>query len=1171
MANAVWTVEIGGTSRKYKEIPSFTDQLKSDTPSEISGLLVEYDGTIDYWDVIEFKRNGTSEWKGFVETMNIVWQDGEGRYYEIGGRNNSLILWKKFNENFSNMQEGTEGFFGQVSASELIKLLLRCPESDLGSEYPNNKSGWGIDVSKILAVHAYYADVTKESMGDPDYIFLRRRGLGWRNCGVIAQDELDVNSVVSNQWGTNGTSPYLDAEDDSWIKSNSVADQYAIFGMANLSALATGLRKTSLVVAWKPDASFWGWGGWGIQSDCWVYLSKDAGVSYSFVGRFGGRLNPLISYPWWHYVFPIDLSFWTSVSELQGGNLRVKFVNKSVPLATYITHCYLDVVYEEGGTQAVGDEIDVIFEETENVCGIYMESRADNISYPRNYGVVKVTDDPQDYREPATGEYTQVDPSGHITATTATHIDHNQSMQISEYAYRDMGAGFFGLYFTHSFTVKVNTDPFTSGATAGVWAVSNVLTDYWDMRDDPEDSLALAIVNSGSGPMFRFREVHDGISHTSDSSIEITEGTTYQVTVKRVMGKIQAYIYDNSGVLLDAIAHNMTGTADTYRYAFATLSCNTGDAYSIDLDFDGLDFEEYTSLDYKNSNTYRDVISSWTPQTLSHIKIRISDTSTHSWSITQLYIYKSCDLDYRVWYEGGTAPSYPLNQYIQSVSIDSEYTPAIGPLNIPEGRLLNTLFSFVQKLNESYVPFDVWMANDSSNTFHVKNSRGSNISATVSFVLGENLEGTRREQTVQNTVQRVKVIGSGEGQEEDQNSSDWTVNIPATVNSWYEDVLTEKEVTNKTLANMLANIHLSQNKDPIQRITLNVSYDEYATGTYGLGDTITITDALVDLATTSKIYSLTKSVDSKGEHVKVYCGAPKEDIDRTWADIYERLKKIERAGVIKADWTAEGQDNRKIDPNQMETMFEATGRNDTVDTQSNSDVQWVQNYTNKVGGTERGRTTSPSYGLHLDLDKDNGIAQGPDGADSGDNWRWIMIERRYDDVNDGHNEFHDIPLWQNPKMALEVKVFEVIEGTPLRWYTGDTFDFGFKEWGDDTDYPLQGSGYWFRIQCTGEGVFKVYGCWADDNYNETKKFICYVDSNIKYRYEIITDKDRRQVRFEVWDVEKEADLPYAVVRTKADITQTVRPFHACMYANHNDEYVATAYLYRLKIEYKRAG
>jgi hypothetical protein len=105
----------------------------------------------------------------------------------------------------------------------------------------------------------------------------------------------------------------------------------------------------------------------------------------------------------------------------------------------------------------------------------------------------------------------------------------------------------------------------------------------------------------------------------------------------------------------------------------------------------------------------------------------------------------------------------------------------------------------------------------------------------------------------------------------------------------------------------------------------------------------------------------------------------------------------------------------------------------------------------------------------------------------------------------------------------------------------------------------------------GSSEFNVYAVLADSNYNETTKFITKILHNKKYRYEIIADAEKHQVIFEVYDVDSNSELPYSAVRVGAELSQVIRPFHACVQANHNNQYVAQAYLYRLKIEYKRAG
>jgi hypothetical protein len=792
-----------------------------------------------------------------------------------------------------------------------------------------------------------------------------------------------------------------------------------------------------------------------------------------------------------------------------------------------------------------------------------MESRADNTSFARNWGIVNVTDVPQNYTT-----YQETDPNNHITKTS-THIDFDAYQNEDAYVYKDFGEGYFDGYFQHQFTVKIVTDPTPASAVFCVWAVANDIDDYIGLGTGVRDNLCLTIQQlGGAGPVFVLVERNGGISQTvyaGSGYYNLTEGATYTVIIKRIGGLVRVYIIEG-GFVFQILTMNMNGPSHTFRYLYGCNTANNGSAIHTNIDLDNLSIETYESLGFVNNNTYRDIIASWSPRSMNHLRIRITSSASFAWGITQIYLYKAEDLDYRVWYEGGTTPSYPLNQYIQSVSIDSTYTPAIGPLNIAEGRLLNTIYSFVQKLNESYVPFDVWMAMDANNTLHIKNQRGTNKSGSVNFQLALNLEGNKYMQTIQDTVQRVKVNASGEGQESDLNSSDWVTNIPASVKSWYEEIISEKDIADKTIANMIAQIYLSVNKNIASQIILKVSNDVYTTLTYDVGDTVTITDSLIGVTSTSRIYNISKDIDSNGEHVIIHCGAPKINIEDTWAEIYERLKVLERVGVVKPDWTADGINNRKIDPNQMETMFEATGHNDEVDTGSNADVQWYMRYSGYGGG--RGRVSTPSYGMQLQIDKDNGVVKGPN---SGASTYYIMSERRYDDVNDGVDLFHDIPLSQSPKMAIEVKIYEVTGGTPQFWNEGDTFDFGFKKWADNTSYPLRGSGYWFRIVAGGSSEFHVLAVWADANYNETIKYITTLTNNKKYRYEIISDAKKKQVLFEVYDVENSPELPYSAIRLGVELSQIVRPFHACMVANHNNQYVAQVYLYRLKIEYKKAG
>jgi hypothetical protein len=286
----VWTIEVGGIARKYKDV-TFQRQLENDAPTSFSAILeYDVDNLIDFFDLVEIKQDGTTEWKGFIEDITIQLAK-EGRFYTVDGRDLSLILWKKYGENFVNMHEDTKGFFGSVNPEELIKFLLRTPKSDSVRDYLNNKEGWGIDASRINEVNAY-----QTAYGDPQWTVLRRRGIGWRNTGnPYTSNNLLVTDVICGtgggacdsapQWTAVGLTPYLDAEDDlNYISSNTI-DAEAQFQIDNISGSATSITSVNLVVVWKPDRGFWNWH----TSRCKVYLSKDAGVTWIDIATFGGK------------------------------------------------------------------------------------------------------------------------------------------------------------------------------------------------------------------------------------------------------------------------------------------------------------------------------------------------------------------------------------------------------------------------------------------------------------------------------------------------------------------------------------------------------------------------------------------------------------------------------------------------------------------------------------------------------------------------------------------------------------------------------------------------------------------------------------------------------------------------------------------------------------------
>ena len=81
-----------------------------------------------------------------------------------------------------------------------------------------------------------------------------------------------------------------------------------------------------------------------------------------------------------------------------------------------------------------------------------------------------------------------------------------------------------------------------------------------------------------------------------------------------------------------------------------------------------------------------------------------------------------------------------------------------------------------------------------------------------------------------------------------------------------------------------------------------------------------------------------------------------------------------------------------------------------------------------------------------------------------------------------------------------------------------------------------------------------------------------INQKTKYKYEIIADAATKSVMFNIWDIEANPTYPVSAIRRNMDLTETVYPFHVTIDANHAaDQYVAQAYFYNLKIEYKSVG
>lgn len=1157
----VWTIEVGGSARNYKRI-RFERRLETIKPAKFEATI-EYNAAIDYWDLVEIKRDGTTEFKGFVEILDIKWDEG-GRYLYVAGRDTKVILWKKYSDNFSNMHEDTKGFFGRVKAQDLITFLLRTPKSDFDPDaYPNNKEGWGIDTSKFSDFAA-----TRTSVGDPNYAKLRRRGYGWRNSGDPFASGIDVVDVqISNvNWTTHGVAPYLADEDDINYISSGTANATAIYSFSDLPATATSVEMVHLTVVWKPDSTWWSW----IHTECDVYISPDGGTTWIYVGVFGGKgptwWNPN---PWRHFTWNIS-NMINSVSKVN--NCRIKFVNISTSLTTNITQAYLSTGYTTGGTQETYDRFDIPFT-TETIVGMYVESRMDDESYPRNYEIVTVDNTKEDF-----SGYTEEDGNNHITLVGTDHIDFDAYQNEDAWLRYDYGANYFKTYFKHTFNMKVVTDPVPEdGIMASVWALTNDLDDLQGLIAGSKDFVSLYIWKdptdtiNGGAPCFVLRE-QDGAGSTAEISAELTEGTTYSVAIERVGTSLTAYIYVAS-TLFSTLAITLTG-GNNYRYMIPALTANDGSAEHTDIDIDNLKIEKETVLVTVTTNTYRDIIHSWTPQSMNHLRIRITaPDASHSWGISQVYVYKAESCDYRVYKETGCTPTYAAAQYISALSFDSLYTTALGPLNLSRSRLIDVINTVVKQCHSAYVPYEWWLALDANNTFHFKNQKFPTVYPTSQFVKGTNLGKATRTKEVSDTVQRVRIIGMGEGKRQEDVSSDWVEDVTAmgTINSFYEDIVSKKSMVDKTMSELVANIYLNEEGDPKDQPIITVNNDSYASMVYDTGYYIRITDSLTGTSGLHRIYNITKEITGDGEVITIVVDKPKRDDADEWAELYKRLKELEVGGVTAADWTGEADKENKVSTEVITDFFEKTAKNDEDAAKRDiKDPSWYMepnptSYTAPKDATDgaggpRGTPAKYTYANNRFWYHQNDWMKMM-GPSSGNATQTLLVELRGDS-----GEEINVYMRQNPKLVFEMKIYEDT-GTPVQWRSGDYFDVGLANGATD-------KGYFFRVKASGGAVFKIYACWNETGTpaDTQERLIRTITRNVKYRLEIITEDANRLVVFNVYDMDQQQKYPPSIVKTNMDRDILVRPLYMYLSAHDGDSNPnirATVYIYKFRTEWEK--
>ncbi len=661
--------------------------------------------------------------------------------------------------------------------------------------------------------------------------------------------------------------------------------------------------------------------------------------------------------------------------------------------------------------------------------------------------------------------------------------------------------------------------------------------------------------------------------------------------------------------------------------------------------------------DGSKGGPYIDCVHSWNPVNIGNIRIRITkDDPDHGWAVSQVYVYGATEIRLRpylggVIYDDGsgratvppeTAPvspdpisgHYTGGPYIKNVIFEDSFSSPIGPVNIGRSRVLDALNFVVQQCYDQYYNvFEWWIDPDDNNTLHIKSLKGSDKSQTVFFEKANEPSGSdshakatniKREKYVDDTVQRVYVVGEGE-QKTQQEASVWVENEDAMdeIGTFYEEIDHEKSLApdergNPSVAQIIGEVYIKKNSTKRDQTVFKVSKDPYNTfdytnpddtSTYDIGDEVWVKDALTQSNESMRVENIGVEVDYTGEVVTIYCDYPRYRFEDEIQTIYAQLRKIGAVGVIKPDWTAQGIDQTQIDASAIsaKSNFEKSAKNEessqdkdirtdewSVEDESGNTPSSYEDYL--ADGTTKYQKATNSADFHgMQWNKTSSWMQLQGPSSDNSHTHTLRVAITQDDLGD----ILSLTLDRNPNMVLEVKIYEEHTDSPTWWADGDFFEAGLRgNVNASTEYtnPI---GFWFHGVKQGE-IVKLYAYYSLDGVTVVKKYIR--DLNVggkygsgtalinpqKYRLEIVSNNTttlpngdiisnpQGTVIFNVYDLntpdgsgEKNPTTVIGLFNGTDPASITVVPLWALISGTHGTSQRCQLYIYRYKTEWVR--
>ena len=384
---------IGGIDTCYIDIHYIKSHPNPDPDTFEIRTLPECAEDVSYFDSVDIRKDGVTEYYGFIE--EITPEVGEdGLEYLLTGRCWKLFTWKKWNERYQESREvgptdseGTieSGFFGNVRPDELIKFMLRCPRSIHPKYKLRHKIGWGIpsqfwDACANLTGDCYY----------PQWVFLRYTGLAWRGRGGsqnMVYDLLPVNAFDSTytDFYTTGLQPWLDTDlptDDShkvWLtRPPKAMGIYKVghFEFTNIGGTRDFIYGVNLHIKYRGTVDEWEFASW-----CKVYLYD--GITWHNIGFL--KRSHSYTYQTFNVMHILD-----TVAKINAAEIYFEFALVGLFNYLHITYAYLDVEASTLATdyQHIDDWFIVDLRSGyDDVTAMLIECRNNPSMYPRNYKI----------------------------------------------------------------------------------------------------------------------------------------------------------------------------------------------------------------------------------------------------------------------------------------------------------------------------------------------------------------------------------------------------------------------------------------------------------------------------------------------------------------------------------------------------------------------------------------------------------------------------------------------------------------------------------------------------------------------------------------------------------------------------------------------------------------